>query len=35
MSDEEYAAFKNKVGRNYYCHHHGYGHKDQSTNESK
>lgn len=35
MSDEEYAAFKNKAGRNDYCHHHGYGHKDKSTNESK
>ena len=33
MSDEEYAAFKNRAGQ--HCYHHGFGHNPQSKNESK
>jgi len=35
MSDEEYAAFKNKAGHYHHCYHHGYCEEAKPKNESK
>lgn len=34
MSDEEYAAFKNRAG-DHHCYHRGHGNSEKSNNESK